>query len=64
MLKDKTKKTWVKKKKNKANSYEPSKLELISQTWNPWNPKPRLNKKYKFLANLILKDEIRKKKSI
>jgi len=60
MLKDKTEKTWVSFFKKKKNPDKPPKLELISQTWNPWNPKPRLNKKYEFPANLILKDEIKK----
>ena len=43
MLKDKTEKTWVKKKKNQANKDESLKPKLISQINNLWNPELKLN---------------------
>jgi hypothetical protein len=49
------------KKTNKENSDKSSKLELIFQTCNPWNPKHKLIQETKFSINLMLKDEIEKK---
>ena len=49
-------------KKEEANLDESPKFELIFQTCNPCNSKFRFNKKAQFSANLILKDEIAKKK--
>jgi len=47
--------------KNKQMQANPLKPKLMSQTCNPWNPRPTLNKKSQSLTNLILKDGIRKK---
>jgi len=49
-----------KKAKNQANSGEPSKLRLMSQTRNLWNPRPRLNKIAQFPMVFILMDWIEK----
>jgi len=46
------------KEKNQANSGEPSKPKLMSQTRNPSNPRPGLNKKAQFPMVFILKDWI------
>jgi hypothetical protein len=49
-----------KKRKKQANSGEPSKPWLISQTFNLLNSRLRLNQESQFPTNLILNDEIKK----
>jgi len=52
---------YANKEKKKANPGEPSKLRLIFQTCNPWNPRLELNHEDQSPTNLILMDEIGKK---
>jgi len=47
-------------RKKKTILDESSKFRLISQTYNPWNPRSRLNRETQFPINLMLKDEIKK----
>ena len=47
--------------KKKANPGEPSKLRLIFQICNLWNPRLELNHEDQSPTNLILMDEIGKK---
>ena len=51
----------MKKKKKQANLDESLKPGLMSQTYNPLNPRPKPNQKSQFSTNLILKDELKKK---
>jgi hypothetical protein len=46
------------KRKKKSNLDKPFKHKLISKTCNMLNLNPNLNKKPKFLTNLMLKNEI------
>jgi hypothetical protein len=50
-------------KKKQAYSGEFSKPRLISQTYNPWNSRSRLNKKVQFPTNWMMnsKNNINKK---
>jgi len=48
-------------KKNLANPDEYLKIELISQTHNPWNLRFGLNQVAKFPVILMLKDETQNK---
>jgi hypothetical protein len=48
-------------KKKWANPRESFKLWLISQTYNPWNPRPKLNQEARLSINLMLKDQTKKK---
>jgi hypothetical protein len=50
--------------KNKANSGEYPKPELVFQNHNSWNIRHKLNHKGQFTTNLILKDKIKSKKLV
>jgi len=48
-------------KTKQENPRESPKLELIFQTHNPWNHRPRFNQEVQFPTNLLLNDKIQKK---
>jgi hypothetical protein len=53
----------LKKEKQKPpNLGESTRYGLIYQTRNPWNFRPGINQEAWFLTNLMLHDEIRRKK--